>query len=112
VNVGDWLRGIILQVRLTWRLIRDPRVPLWTKAIPFLTLAYIFSPFDFLPDWFIGIGQLDDIALLVGSMRLMESLLPEYIIKEHRKYLERSDKPLWIVDAPKFQIKSGKKNGR
>ena len=33
------LRAIIEQVLLTWRLIRDPRVSLWSKAIPVLAIA-------------------------------------------------------------------------
>lgn len=105
----SWLRGVILQIRLTWRLIQDKRVPLWMKAIPFLAVAYVVSPIDIIPDWLIGIGQLDDIALLIGSMRLLESLVPEYVVSEHRDFLTRQNKPLEVVDAPKYRIKSGKK---
>src|SRR5262249_38616215 len=76
----EFMRGVIVQIQLTWRLIRDPRVPLWAKAIPFLAAAYVISPIDIIPDWLIGLGQLDDLGILLGAMRLMESVTPEYIV--------------------------------
>ncbi|MCC7103366.1 MAG: DUF1232 domain-containing protein [Fimbriimonadaceae bacterium] len=55
------------------RLIRalgDPRVPVWIKILPFLTLIYVLSPLDFLPDPIIILGWIDDITIafvLVGK---------------------------------------------
>ena len=41
-----------------------------------LTLAYIFSPIDFAPDFLPGIGQLDDLAaLLFGGKKVIGLLL-------------------------------------
>ena len=36
--------------RLFWRLLRDPRVALWTKAILIGAVLYVVLPFDLLPD--------------------------------------------------------------
>ena len=44
------LRGLLRQVRLVWCLLRDRRVPLWLKVIPFLSLAYLAIPADIVPD--------------------------------------------------------------
>ena len=33
--------------------------------LPILGLSYIFCPFDLLPDFFIGLGWIDDLAVLV-----------------------------------------------
>ena len=98
------LRAIIDQILMTWRLIRDPRVPLWTKAVPLLGIAYVLSPLDLIPDILIGIGQLDDLGIILGAMRLFESLAPGYVVDEHRQALARRDKPLEIVDAPRYRI--------
>src|SRR5690348_3710171 len=76
------LRAIIEQVLLTWRLFRDPRVSLWHKAIPVLAVAYVLSPLDLIPDFIIGLGQLDDLGIVLGAMRLFESVTPEYIVQE------------------------------
>ena len=32
-----------------------------------LVLIYLFAPLDFLPDYFYGIGALDDVLVLIGG---------------------------------------------
>lgn len=98
------LRAIIEQILLTWRLVRDPRVSLWHKAIPVLAIAYVLSPIDIIPDFIIGLGQLDDIGLILGAMRLFESVTPEYIVKEHRKEISRHNKPMEFIESTRYRI--------
>lgn len=98
------LRAIIDQILLTWRLLRDPRVPLWTKAIPVAAVVYVLSPIDIIPDFIIGLGQLDDLGILLGSMRLMESVSPGFIVDGHRAEIARRHAPLDTVDAPAYTI--------
>jgi uncharacterized membrane protein YkvA (DUF1232 family) len=98
------IRALLDQLLLTWRLFRDPRVPLWTKAIPILAIAYVLSPLDLIPDFIIGLGQLDDLGLIFGAMRLFESVTPDYVVAEHRKELERRHKPLEIVNNARYRI--------
>lgn len=102
------LRALMDQFFLTLRLVRDPRVPLWAKAVPFLALAYVVSPVDIIPDFILVLGQLDDIALLIGGMRLLESLAPEYVVAEHRALLARRHEPLEIIEAPSAKRKNGR----
>lgn len=98
------LRSIIDQILVTWRLLLDSRVPLWTKAIPFLGIAYVLSPIDIIPDFLIGLGQLDDLGIIFGSLCLFEALVPEYIADEHRKAVARRHRPMEIIDAPRYRI--------
>ena len=51
------------------RLLLRPDTPWTVKAILLLAIVYLLSPFDLVPDWIIGLGLLDDLAivtLLVG----------------------------------------------
>ncbi len=93
------LHALWIQLRLTWRLIRDPRVPVWSKAIPVLTLAYILSPLDLIPDVIIGLGQLDDLALFMGAMRLFEAVSPDDVVAEHRAALESGSNLPEIIEG-------------
>jgi uncharacterized membrane protein YkvA (DUF1232 family) len=79
---GFWA-SLVRQFRLAWRLLWDPHVPGWTKLVPFLALLYIISPVDFLPDWFLGLGQLDDLGVLLVGVRLFTALVPEEIVLQH-----------------------------
>ena len=86
VNLGI-LADIIRQARLAWRLMFDPRVPLWVKTIVPAALVYLVSPIDFMPDVIPGLGQLDDLALIVIGVKLFIELCPPEIVREHMQEL-------------------------
>lgn len=70
-------RGTVDQARLTWRLLRDPRVSSLRYAIPALVLAYLVSPVDAIPDLLLGIGQTDDLGVAVLAFMLMVRIVPK-----------------------------------
>jgi uncharacterized membrane protein YkvA (DUF1232 family) len=82
-TVLGWITDLVRQGRLAWRLLWDKRVPFWTKLIPPAVLLYIFSPADFLPDVALGLGQLDDLAILLIGTKLFIELAPIDIVREH-----------------------------
>lgn len=82
------LNDLITQSRLTWRLLRDPRVAVPLKLIPAAVIVYIISPLDLLP-----FLPLDDIAVLVFGVRAFQSLVPDYIVHEHRAALGLPHEP-------------------
>jgi uncharacterized membrane protein YkvA (DUF1232 family) len=97
------LRALWHQIWLTLRLMRDSRVPLWVKGIPVAALVYVLSPIDLLPDVIVGLGQLDDLGLMLAAMRLMESFTPEYIVSEYRQRIkDRSQAD--VVNAPSYRV--------
>jgi uncharacterized membrane protein YkvA (DUF1232 family) len=77
------LAEIIKQVRLVLRLWGDERVAPWVKVIPPIVLAYAIFPLDFLPDFGLGLGQLDDIAIILLGMKLFVELSPPEIVRQH-----------------------------
>lgn len=87
-----FLKSLLNHVRLVARLLRDPRVPVYLKAIPFAPLIYLISPIDFLPDLIPVIGQLDDLGLLLLGVETFIALCPQDVVEEHRAAL-RGDLP-------------------
>jgi hypothetical protein len=58
--VGAWEN-----IRLTWRMLRDPRVAPYAKVLlPVLALVYLISPIDLIPDMILGLGQVDDLGVI------------------------------------------------
>ncbi len=51
------------------RLLADPAVPRRRKLALGLLVAYLASPIDLIPDFFPGIGQLDDALAIVLVLR-------------------------------------------
>ena len=82
-GLGDVL-GIFRELRISWRLFRDSRVSPFLKVIPVLSLAYLLWPADLLPDLILGLGQLDDVAVIVLGLRLFTALCPAQLVREHR----------------------------
>jgi uncharacterized membrane protein YkvA (DUF1232 family) len=70
-------------VRLFARLIKDPRVSASSKLVVAGILAYLILPTDLVPDFFVGIGQLDDLAVIIGGLKLFLSLCPSEVVQEH-----------------------------
>lgn len=74
------------KLRLAWSLVRDPRVPLWQKAIPFLPLIYILSPINLISFAIPIIGQIDDIMLVVLAINLLERTVDPAILADHTEH--------------------------
>lgn len=86
-------RGIRDQLRLSWRLLRDERVPALKFALPALLVFYVVSPIDPIPDFLIGLGQTDDLGVVIMGVlllaRVIPRLAPEDIVDEHLRAMGR-----------------------
>ena len=82
-----WVQ-LIRQIRLAWRLLWDRRVPLLPKIVPLLTFLYIISPLDFVPDFILGFGQLDDLSLFLLSLYAFVALCPRDIVDRIRRNMD------------------------
>jgi uncharacterized membrane protein YkvA (DUF1232 family) len=86
-NAG-FISSLIQQGRLAWRLLNDGRVPGWVKLIPFAALLYFLSPIDLLPDWLLpGLGEVDDIVLILLALKVFVDLSPNSVVREHLENL-------------------------
>ena len=87
------LSEIADQIRLIWRLIKDSRVPLWVKFIPPLAILYLVSPIDLIADPILGLGQLDDLAILLLGFKVFVELCPPEIRERYRAELAGGTAP-------------------
>ncbi len=63
-------------------LVKDPRVPLWVKAIPFATALYLASPIDLIPDFIPVLGYLDDVAIVLLAVAAIVKFTPSDVITD------------------------------
>jgi uncharacterized membrane protein YkvA (DUF1232 family) len=59
-----------------WFALRHPQAPLWLKGGTALTLLYLLSPIDLIPDVLPVIGVVDDMVLVPLAIRFMLQRLP------------------------------------
>ena len=65
------------------RLLADPRVEWWRKALLVVVLAYLVSPIDLIPDFIPVAGQLDDAILVVIALRVLLRGSGPRLLAEH-----------------------------
>lgn len=84
----SFLSSMMKQIKLVWLLFKDSRVGALTKSVLPLSLLYIISPIDFIPDFILGFGQLDDFGVILLGMTLFVKLCPPHIVEEYLRQLE------------------------
>jgi len=81
---GNFLKNIILQVKLISRLMGDSRVNGLIKLLPIGSLIYLISPIDFISGALVPvIGAVDDIAVMWFGISLFVQLCPADVVDEH-----------------------------
>ena len=86
----EYWRRLWVEIKLVGQLMKDGRVPIYTKIIPFLVAVYLLSPFDLIPDVIPIFGQMDDFGLMVVSLSAFIRLAPSEVVDE---YMPRDMEP-------------------
>ncbi len=75
--------------RIAWKLLWNSQVPMSAKLVPIVTILYVISPIDFLPELLIpGVGYLDDLGILVLGTQLFIAVSPKDIVARIRAEIE------------------------
>jgi len=76
---GTLIRHMPRYARLAWALAKDPRLSKARRAAVLAGAAYVISPIDLIPGIIPVVGQLDDILIALGVIRLaLNGLKPEF----------------------------------
>ena len=70
-------------IKLGWRLMTDPRVPVKHRAMMAAALGYAASPIDLIPDFIPFLGQADDLLVLALALNHLFNAAGETIVREH-----------------------------
>ena len=105
--VIEGLKKLYFEFRLTMRLLRDRRVPVLPKIIPILAFAYVIMPFDFIPDFILIIGQLDDLTVLYAAFKLFRHFAPADVVEEHLNAMiyGEGEKPADVVEVKNYRVR-------
>jgi uncharacterized membrane protein YkvA (DUF1232 family) len=85
---------------------RDPAVAIWVRLIPVAALAYILLPFDFLPDWILGPGQLDDFGVFLVGLKLLLDLSPADIVQRYVSEMTSVEGTYRILDEEQPRLEA------
>lgn len=79
----DYWKRMWAEVILVFQLMKDGRVPLYLKGIPFLVGIYLLSPFDLIPGFLPIVGQMDDFGLLMIGLSAFIRMAPADVVDEY-----------------------------
>ncbi len=80
------------KVKMLWRFIKDPEAPWEAKAVAIGALLYLISPLDAVPDIILGVGLLDDVAVILFVCKKLADALKKYIVEAVREAAEKKAK--------------------
>lgn len=76
-------------IKLYWRVFMDRRVSIVPKAVLVAGLLYFVMPIDFIPDFpLVGLGQMDDLAVLALALKAFITLAPRTVVEEHVRLID------------------------
>ncbi len=93
LGVGGMLRTLYHLpnfLTLFLRLTKDRRVSLVPKMILLGILVYLLFPADLMPDFLVGLGQLDDLVVILLGLKLFLRLCPRKVVQEHVREIARA----------------------
>ncbi|MEE2673114.1 MAG: DUF1232 domain-containing protein [Myxococcota bacterium] len=83
-SIRDLLLLLPDLVVLLFRLMRDSRVPMGSKAIATLGAAYLLSPIDLMPSLLMGpIGLVDDLVVIGAVLSRMLNRVHPDVVRSH-----------------------------
>jgi len=73
-----------------YAVIKNNRIPLAARIVALLTLGYVISPIDIIPDFIPFAGWVDDVLIIPLGMWAVTKLVPPEIMTEARQTAEKS----------------------
>lgn len=93
-----FIREMWEQIKLVYYLVRDPEVPWYLKALPFLGLVYVLFPIDFITDFVPVLGQIDDLMVVTIGAKVFIELAPAHVVARYMAQM-RGEAAGTIVDG-------------
>lgn len=68
------------RLRLVWAIFKNKQTPWVVRLILLVGFAYIFMPFDIIPDNLMIVGWIDDVALAIVLVAAALKFTPEELL--------------------------------
>ena len=84
----------------------DKRTPMMAKVLAGLTIGYLLSPIDLIPDFIPILGLLDDLIIIPLFIKLTVRLIPASVMNDIRSKIDKNEKlhKKWFYALPIIAI--------
>jgi uncharacterized membrane protein YkvA (DUF1232 family) len=74
------------EVHVLYLVFKHPRTPRYAKIVAAVTVGYVFSPVQLIPNFIPVIGSSDDVVVLLLGAKLLKSMTPPHVLTECREF--------------------------
>jgi uncharacterized membrane protein YkvA (DUF1232 family) len=96
-NLKQRARELKSEAQVLMIAYRDKRTPMSAKILIGITVGYLLSPIDLIPDFIPVLGVLDDLVIVPALIGLSIKLIPDQVLLEARETVR--DKPQQLKKA-------------
>lgn len=108
MNIKEQAKKLKSDIPAVFIALKDKETPFIAKIIAGITIGYVLSPVDLIPDFIPVLGYLDDIIILPALVALTIRLIPGEVWTRSKKSAEglwENGKPKrWYYSIPIFII--------
>ncbi|MCR1897774.1 DUF1232 domain-containing protein [Irregularibacter muris] len=101
------IKQLLKKIKSLYKYILDQEVPFYKKLAIIFGFVYLLFPFDIIPDPILGLGLVDDIAVLVFIFNAFQGELDRYEKKANLKNKEKDN----IIEDIDYQVKDRDERG-
>jgi uncharacterized membrane protein YkvA (DUF1232 family) len=80
------------EVKVIWRVFKDPRTPWYARLIAACAVGYVFSPIQLIPSFIPVIGFLDDFVVLAVGFNAVRRLAGAGVVRDCREQAASAEK--------------------
>lgn len=94
-NVKSWAKYLKQQAQILQVVYTDEKTPIKAKILIWITLGYLFSPIDLIPDFIPVFGLLDDIIIVPLLISLTIKIIPKQVWAEASEFVKNQPQEKW-----------------
>ncbi len=89
-NLKQKARQLKSEAQVLMIAYKDNRTPVAAKILIGITVGYLLSPIDLIPDFIPVLGLLDDLIIVPALIALSIKLIPEIVLNDAREQLKNN----------------------
>ena len=97
-KIKAWASKLKQQARVLQVVYQDQRTPIKAKVLIWITLGYLFSPIDLIPDFIPVLGLVDDIIIVPILIAFAIKLVPKEVWADAEKKVKNQAQEKWKLN--------------
>lgn len=105
-KIKEYVKNLKQEIVPVYFVLFDKRTPVLAKIFAAVTVGYLLSPIDLIPDFIPVLGLLDDFFIVPLLIKLTLNLIPKTVIEEIKATSETKQlpKPRWFYALPMIAL--------